>query len=141
GEPFGCLVGDYYFDHSPQDVELLGEMAKIGAASHCPFIAGTAPSVMQMEGYRVSVVDDCRAGATAAGMGHLVCMDDNPAELALSAYSLRLWREVTGRMPQACAWRGCGTLWLGTDNWTTAFLHPQAVAAAKAAGYLIASYD
>ncbi|PHY81671.1 D-amino-acid oxidase (plasmid) [Serratia marcescens] len=64
------------------------------------------------KGYRVSVVDDCRAGATAAGMGHLVCMDDNPAELALSAYSLRLWREVTGRMPQACAWRGCGTLWL-----------------------------
>ena len=64
------------------------------------------------EGYRVSVVDDRRAGATAAGMGHLVCMDDNPAELALSAYSLRLWREVTGRMPQACAWRGCGTLWL-----------------------------
>ncbi|HEJ7135465.1 TPA: FAD-binding oxidoreductase [Serratia marcescens] len=64
------------------------------------------------EGYRVSVVDDRRAGATAAGMGHLVCMDDNPAELALSAYSLRLWREVTGRMPEACAWRGCGTLWL-----------------------------
>lgn len=64
------------------------------------------------EGYRVSVVDDRRTGATAAGMGHLVCMDDNPAELALSAYSLRLWREVTGRMPQDCAWRGCGTLWL-----------------------------
>lgn len=63
-------------------------------------------------GYRVSVVDDRRAGATAAGMGHLVCMDDNPAELALSAYSLRLWREVTGRMPEECAWRGCGTLWL-----------------------------
>lgn len=52
GEPFGCLVGDYYFDHSPQDVELLGEMAKIGAASHCPFIAGTAPSVMQMESWQ-----------------------------------------------------------------------------------------
>ncbi|MEX0631835.1 type VI secretion system contractile sheath large subunit [Serratia ureilytica] len=52
GEPFGCLVGDYYFDHSPQDVELLGEMAKIGAASHRPFIAGTAPSVMQMESGR-----------------------------------------------------------------------------------------
>ncbi len=28
GEPFGCIVGDYYFDHSPQDVELLGEMAE-----------------------------------------------------------------------------------------------------------------
>ena len=47
-----AAVGDYYFDHSPQDVELLGEMAKIGAASHCPFIAGTAPSVMQMESGR-----------------------------------------------------------------------------------------
>ena len=36
GEPFGCLVGDYYFDHSPPDVELLGEMAKIAAAAHAP---------------------------------------------------------------------------------------------------------
>ncbi len=49
GEPFGCIVGDYYFDHSPQDVELLGEMARIGSAAHCPFITGTAPEVMQME--------------------------------------------------------------------------------------------
>src|SRR6056297_2355050 len=23
GEPYGCLVGDYHFDHSPMDVELL----------------------------------------------------------------------------------------------------------------------
>ena len=52
GEPFGCLLGDYYFDHSPQDVELLGEIAKIGAASHCPFISAAAPSVMQMESWR-----------------------------------------------------------------------------------------
>jgi type VI secretion system protein ImpC len=48
GEPFGCLVGDYYFDHSPQDVELLGEIGKTSAAAHCPFIAGAGPSVMQM---------------------------------------------------------------------------------------------
>ncbi|CAI0692959.1 NAD(P)/FAD-dependent oxidoreductase [Serratia ficaria] len=67
---------------------------------------------LAQEGYRVRVVDDRRAGATAAGMGHLVCMDDNPAELALSAYSLRLWRDVVARMPAHCAWRGCGTLWL-----------------------------
>ncbi len=48
GYPYGCLVGDYYFDHSPADVELLGEISKTAAASHCPFIAGAAPSVMQM---------------------------------------------------------------------------------------------
>ncbi len=52
GEPFGCLVGDYYFDHSPPDVELLGEIAKVGAAAHCPFITAAAPSVMQMESWR-----------------------------------------------------------------------------------------
>jgi type VI secretion system protein ImpC len=52
GEPYGCLVGDYHFDHSPQDVEMLGELAKNGAAAHCPFIAGAAPSVMQMESWQ-----------------------------------------------------------------------------------------
>ena len=52
GEPFGCLVGDYHFDHSPPDVEMLGELARIGAAAHSPFIAGAAPSVMQMESWQ-----------------------------------------------------------------------------------------
>lgn len=49
GVPYGCLVGDYHFDHSPPDVELLTEMSKICAASHCPFITGAAPTTMQME--------------------------------------------------------------------------------------------
>ena len=48
GEPFGCLVGDYHFDHSPADVEILQEMAQISSAAHCPFIVGAAPSLMQM---------------------------------------------------------------------------------------------
>ena len=52
GEPFGCLVGDYYFDHGPQDVELLGEMAKIAAAGHAPFLAAAAPTVFQMESWQ-----------------------------------------------------------------------------------------
>src|SRR5499425_1306674 len=29
GEPYGCLVGDYYFDHTPGDVELLGQIAQV----------------------------------------------------------------------------------------------------------------
>ncbi|MCA0174833.1 MAG: type VI secretion system contractile sheath large subunit [Proteobacteria bacterium] len=48
GEPFGCLVGDYYFDHTPPDVEWLGEMAKVAASAHAPFIAATSPTLMQM---------------------------------------------------------------------------------------------
>ena len=52
GEPFGCLVGDYYFDHSPPDVELLGEMAKVSAAAHTPFIAAASPTAMQMDSWQ-----------------------------------------------------------------------------------------
>ena len=52
GEPFGCLVGDYHFDHSAPDVELLGEMAKIASSAHCPFIAGAAPSLLQMDSWQ-----------------------------------------------------------------------------------------
>jgi type VI secretion system protein ImpC len=48
GEPFGCLVGDYYFDQTPPDMELLGELSKTCAAAHTPFIAGASPTVMQM---------------------------------------------------------------------------------------------
>src|SRR5262245_25479774 len=52
GEPFGALVGDYAFDHTPPDVELLNAMAQIGASAHCPFIAGVSPSLMQMESFQ-----------------------------------------------------------------------------------------
>ena len=52
GEPFGCIVGDYYFDHNPQDVSLLGEMAKVAASAHCPFIAGANSSLMQMDSWQ-----------------------------------------------------------------------------------------
>ncbi len=49
GQPFGLLVGDYYFDHSPQDVQLLGDMAQIAAAAHAPFLTAAGPTVMQMD--------------------------------------------------------------------------------------------
>ena len=52
GEPYGCLVGDYYFDHSPPDVEIMAGMAQIAAAAHAPFITASNPSVMQMESWQ-----------------------------------------------------------------------------------------
>jgi len=52
GEPYGALVGDYDFDHSPPDVELLGEIAQIAAAAHAPFIAAAAPSLMNMDSWQ-----------------------------------------------------------------------------------------
>ena len=51
GAPFGALVGDYYFDHSPQDVALLGDLAQVASAAHAPFLAAAAPTVMQMDSW------------------------------------------------------------------------------------------
>ena len=52
GEPFGCLVGDYHFDQSAPDVELLAEMSKVAAGAHAPFITGVSPTVMQMDSWQ-----------------------------------------------------------------------------------------
>jgi type VI secretion system protein ImpC len=51
GEPYGCLVGDYYFDHSPPDVELLGGIAQVAAAAHAPFIASANHTLMGMDNW------------------------------------------------------------------------------------------
>jgi type VI secretion system protein ImpC len=52
GEPYGCLVGDYYFDHTPVDVEILREISKVAAAGHTPFISGASPAIMQMSSWQ-----------------------------------------------------------------------------------------
>lgn len=64
------------------------------------------------EGLRVAVVEPgaVGGGATAAAMGHLVAMDDDPAELALSRLSLQLW-ERFAELPLA-EFSRCGTLWV-----------------------------
>jgi type VI secretion system protein ImpC len=52
GEPYGCLVGDYFFDHSPPDVEILNGIAQIAAAAHAPFISAAAPTLMNMDSWQ-----------------------------------------------------------------------------------------
>ena len=51
GEPYGCLVGDFHFDHSAPDVELLTSMSQVAAAAHAPFITGASPSVAQFDSW------------------------------------------------------------------------------------------
>jgi len=67
-------------------------------------------------GLSVRVIDARLGGATAAGMGHLVVMDDNPAELALSQTSLDLWHTWAPHMDAGCAFTPCGTLWLAAND-------------------------
>jgi type VI secretion system protein ImpC len=52
GEPYGTLIGDYEFDHTPPDVEILQGMGQIAAAAHAPFIAATAPALMNMDSWQ-----------------------------------------------------------------------------------------
>lgn len=53
--------------------------------------------------------------ATAASMGHLVVLDDDAAELALSAYSCERWRAIAGELPATAEYRRAGTLWIARN--------------------------
>jgi len=52
GEPYGCLIGDYAFDHTPPDVAILEGMAEIAASAHAPFIAAAAPKLAGLDSWQ-----------------------------------------------------------------------------------------
>ncbi len=58
GDPYAALIGDYEFDKSPQDVELLSEISRVAAAAHAPFVSSAAPAMFNME--RFSQMPDPR---------------------------------------------------------------------------------
>ena len=51
GQPYGAFVCDYSFDHSAPDLEVMKGLSRIGSASHAPFIAAAAPSLLGMESW------------------------------------------------------------------------------------------
>ena len=51
GSPFGALVGDYEFDRTGEDVELLEKVSQVSAAAHAPFIAGTNAQMFSLESF------------------------------------------------------------------------------------------
>ncbi len=69
-------------------------------------------------GLRVAVVDGdiIGGGATAAGMGHIVVMDDSEAQFALTRYSQRLWQELRRELPDDVEYDECGTIWVAADE-------------------------
>ncbi|MCS3466793.1 glycine/D-amino acid oxidase-like deaminating enzyme [Pseudomonas sp. JUb42] len=78
-------------------------------------IGAACADELARQGLDVLVLDCQRPAATAAGMGHLVVLDDNRDELALSEYSVRTWREWAPELPDDCAMRNNGTLWLACN--------------------------
>jgi glycine/D-amino acid oxidase-like deaminating enzyme len=69
-------------------------------------------------GLRVLVADRdvVGSGATAAGMGHIVVMDDSEAQFALTRYSQRLWQELRSELPDDVEYEQCGTIWVAVDE-------------------------
>ncbi len=90
------------------------EVLVIGAG-----IVGAACALeLAKAGRRVAVLEqDCvGSGATAAGMGHVVVMDDSEAQLQLTDYSRTLWDELTAMTPDRHEFTRCGTLWVAADT-------------------------
>ncbi len=81
-------------------------------------VGAACAAALARRGARVLVLEARHAasGATAAGMGHLVVMDDSPAQLALTAWSQRLWWALAPSLPAAAEIERCGTLWLAEDD-------------------------
>ena len=69
-------------------------------------------------GLRVAVVDRdvVGSGATAAGMGHIVVMDDSDAQFALTSYSQQLWQQLRPELPDDVEYQQAGTIWVATDD-------------------------
>ena len=67
---------------------------------------------------RVAIVepDVIGGGATAAGMGHIVVMDDSEAQFALTRYSQQLWQAIAGELPRDVEYMPCGTIWVAADE-------------------------
>jgi glycine/D-amino acid oxidase-like deaminating enzyme len=69
-------------------------------------------------GLRVAVADAdvVGSGATAAGMGHIVVMDDSDAQFALTRFSQQLWQELRPELPDDVEYEQCGTIWVAADD-------------------------
>ena len=81
-------------------------------------VGAACAAALAEKGVTVTIIerDFPACGTTAAGMGHLVAMDDSPAQLALTARSLELWREFLAKSPRHVELESTGTLWIAEDD-------------------------
>jgi D-hydroxyproline dehydrogenase subunit beta len=81
-------------------------------------VGAACAEALARDGWRVTILEESFAasGTTAAGMGHIVVMDDSPDQLALTAYSDRLWRGMAFDADRRSEVDRCGTLWIAEDE-------------------------
>lgn len=80
-------------------------------------VGAACARTLARDGLHVLVLEASRAGdgATSKGMGHLVTLDGSEAQLALTSYSVALWRELADALPTSAEYDPCGTIWVAED--------------------------
>lgn len=81
-------------------------------------VGAACASSMAQAGMSVTVIESgvIGGGATAAGMGHIVVMDDSPEQLALTHYGQQLWHTLAPHLPAAAEYETTGTIWVAADS-------------------------
>ena len=81
-------------------------------------IGAACAHALSRDGMRVLVLEanTPASGTTAAGMGHLVVLDDSPAQLALTAFSTAIWRALSPELSPEVEHDPCGTIWIAAEE-------------------------
>lgn len=93
---------------------MIYDVAIVGAG----IVGAACAASLSSAGMRVVVIDasGIASGTTAAGMGHIVVMDDSPAQFALTNYSRKLWNDLAAELPASSEYEFCGTIWVAADD-------------------------
>jgi D-hydroxyproline dehydrogenase subunit beta len=93
-------------------------MAVDVAVAGAGIVGAACARELTRHGLHVAVVDRgfIGCGATSAGMGHIVVMDDSEAQFALTRYSQTLWDELQPELPPEVEFERCGTIWVAADE-------------------------
>jgi D-hydroxyproline dehydrogenase subunit beta len=81
-------------------------------------VGAACAAALARSGWLVTILETsyASAGTSSVGMGHLVVMDDSPEQLALTAYSVRMWHELAASIDARSEYDPCGTLWLAEND-------------------------
>ncbi|HVF31060.1 MAG TPA: FAD-binding oxidoreductase [Pyrinomonadaceae bacterium] len=90
------------------------DVAIVGAG----IVGAACAASLSASGLRVIVLEsgNIAGGATGAGMGHIVLMDDSEAQLKLTGYSRELWNALSPELPTDTEYDHCGSIWVAADD-------------------------
>ncbi|MEO7540151.1 MAG: FAD-binding oxidoreductase [Pyrinomonadaceae bacterium] len=90
------------------------DVAIVGAG----IVGAACAASLSRSGLSVVVIDATGIGTatTAAGMGHIVVMDDSEAQFALTRYSQTLWNKLAPELPASSEFDRCGSIWVAADD-------------------------